>query len=56
MYLDPIIRQTYDYAIPLPCDNNPPNIIGLDPNTGDQTFYILRPEPNETEPSSYVYT
>ena len=41
---DPITRQTYDYATPIPCDNNPRNIIELDPDTDDQDVYILRPE------------
>ena len=45
MYVDPITRQTYDHATPIPCDNNPGNIIELDPDTDDQDFYILRPEP-----------
>ena len=30
MYVDPITRQTYNYATPIPCDNNPRNIIELD--------------------------
>ena len=50
MYVDPITRQTYDYATPIPCDNNPRNIIELDPNTDDQDFYILRPEPIKRKP------
>ena len=25
MYVDPITRQTYDYATPITCDNNPRN-------------------------------
>ena len=45
LYVDPITRQTYDYATPIPCDNNSQNIIELDPDTDDQDFYILRPEP-----------
>ena len=48
MYVDPITRQTYDYATPIPCDNNPRNIIKLDPDTQD--FYILRPEPIKHKP------
>ena len=31
MYVDPITRQTYDYATPIPCDNSPRNIIELYP-------------------------
>ena len=44
MYVDPITREAYDYATPIPCDNNPRNIIELDPDTDDQDFHILRPE------------
>ena len=36
MQIDPITRQTYDYATPLACDNNPRNIIELDPDSDDQ--------------------
>ena len=43
MYVDPITRQTYDYATHIPCDNNPQNIIELDLDADDQDFYILRP-------------
>ena len=45
MYVDPITRQTYDYATPIPCDIISRNIIELDPDTDDQDFYILRPDP-----------
>ena len=46
MYVDPITRQTYDYATPITCDNNPKkNIIELDSDSDDQDFYILSPEP-----------
>ena len=45
MYVNPITRQTYDYATPITCDYNPRNIIELDPNSDDQDFYILEPEP-----------
>ena len=38
MYVDPITRQTYDYATPTTCDNNPRNIIELDPDSDDQDF------------------
>ena len=44
MYVDPITRQTYAYATPITCDNNPRNIIELDPVSDDQDFYILGPE------------
>ena len=32
------------------CDNNPRNIIELDPDSDDQDFYILGPEPIKREP------
>ena len=38
MYVDPITRRTYNYATPIPCDNNPRNIIELDPDTDDLDF------------------
>ena len=50
MYVDPITRQTYDYATPITSDNNPRNIIELDPDSDDQDFYILRPEPIKRKP------
>ena len=50
MYADPITRQTFDYATPIACDNNPRNIIELDPDSDDQDFYILGPEPNKRKP------
>ena len=45
MYDDPITRQIYDYATPIACDNNPKNIIELDPDFDDQNIYIPGPEP-----------
>ena len=50
MYVDPITRQTYDYATPITCDNNPCNIIELDLDSDDQDFYILGPEPIKRKP------
>ena len=50
MYVDHITRQTYDYATPITCDNNPRNIIELDPDSDDQDFYILGPEPMKRKP------
>ena len=50
MYVDPITRQTYNYATPITCDNNPNNIIKLDPDSDDQDFYILGPEPIKRKP------
>ena len=50
MYIDPITRQTYDYATPITCDNSPRNIIELDPDSDDQDFYNLGPESNKRKP------
>ena len=50
MYVDPITRQTYDYAAPITCNDNPQNIIELDLNSDDQEFYIFRPEPLKQKP------
>ena len=50
MYVNPITRHTYDYATPIACDNIPCNIIELDPDTDDQDFYILGPEPIKRKP------
>ena len=50
MYVDPITRQTFDYASPIICENNPKNIIELDPDSDDQDFYILGPEPIKRKP------
>ena len=38
LYVDPITRQTYDYATPITCDNNPRKIIELDPDSDDLDF------------------
>ena len=50
MYVDPILPQTYDYATLFACDNNPKKMLELDPDTDDQDFYILGPEPNKRKP------
>ena len=50
LYVDPITRPTYDYAPPIACDNNPRNIIEVDPDSDDQGFYNLGPEPNKRKP------
>ena len=50
MYVDPITRQTYVYATPIACDNNPRNIFELDHDSDDQDFYILGPEPIKRKP------
>ena len=50
MYVDPITIQTYDYATPIACENNPKNTIELDPDSDDQIFYNLGPEPKRKPP------
>ena len=50
MYVDRITRQTYDYANPITCDNNPRNICELDPDSDDHEFYILGLEPIKRKP------
>ena len=45
MYVDRITRQTFEYATPIACDNNPRNIYEIDPDADDQDFYILGSEP-----------
>ena len=47
-YVDPITRQTFDYATPITCENNPQNITALDPDT-DQ-YYFLTPKPINRDP------
>ena len=49
MYVDPITRQTFIYATPIECGNNPQNIIDLDPDTDDGDFYVLTPDPLKRE-------
>ena len=48
-YVDPITRQTYDFATPIPCDNNPRNFIALDPDADE--YYLLTPRPIKQAPS-----
>ena len=50
MYVELITRQTFDYATPITCDNNPKNIIELDPNLDDQDFYKFGTEPIKRKP------
>ena len=49
MYVDPLTRQTFNYATPIDSGNNPQNIIELDPDSDDEDFYVLTPEPLERE-------
>ena len=48
MYVDPITHQTFEYANQIPCENNPQNVISLDPDT-DQ-YYVLTPQPIKKDP------
>ena len=48
MYVGPITRQTFVYANQVPCENNPLNVISLDPDT-DQ-YYVLTSQPIEKGP------
>ena len=50
MYVDPITRQSYDYATPIACDDNPWNIFEQDPDSDDQDFYVLGSEPFKRKP------
>ena len=50
MYVDPITRQTFNYATPIECGNNPQNLIELDPDADDGDFYVLTPDPLKWEP------
>ena len=51
MYVDPITRQTFNYATPIECGNNPQIIIELDADTDDGDFYVLTPDPLRRETS-----
>ena len=44
MYVDPITRQTFDYATAITCEKTLKNIIEHDPDSDGQDFYILGPE------------
>ena len=49
LYVDPITRQTFNYATPIECGNNPQNIIELDPDRDDGDFHVLTPDPLKRE-------
>ena len=49
MYVDPITRQTFNYATPIEFENNPQNSIELEPDTYDGDFYVLTPDPLKRE-------
>ena len=47
MYVDSITRQTFDYATPIECENNPqkPPVSGeIDPDTDGGDSYVLTPD------------
>ena len=49
MFVDPITRQTFNYAKPIECGNNPQNNIELDRDTDDGDCYVLTPDPLKRE-------
>ena len=49
MYVDPITRQTFNYATPIECGNNPQNNVELNPDTDDGDFHVLTPDPLKRE-------
>ena len=49
MYVDPITRQTFNYATPIECGNNPQSFIELDQDTDDGDFSVLTPDPLKME-------
>ena len=49
MCVDPLTRQTLNYATPIECGNNPQNIFELDPDTDDGDFYVLTSDPLKRE-------
>ena len=55
MYVDPITRQTYDYATHFACDINARNYIEPDPDSDDQDFHIVGPESIKLKPS-FMFT
>ena len=50
MYLDPITRQTFNYATPTECGSNPKKIIELDPDADDGDFFVITPDQLKWEP------
>ena len=49
MYVDPITRQSFNYATPIERGNNPQNVIESEPDTDDGDFYVLTPDPLKRE-------
>ena len=52
MYVDPITRQTFEYANEIPCENNQQSVIALDPDINK--YYILTPQPFKTDPLGHI--
>ena len=50
MYVDPITRQTFNYATPTECESNPQKIIELDPDADDGDFFVITPDQLKREP------
>ena len=48
MYVDPITRQTFEYANQIPCENKAQNVISLDPDTNQ--YYVLTLQPIKKDP------
>ena len=48
MYVDPITRQTFEYASQIPFENNPQNDIALGTDTTQN--YVLSPETKKNDP------
>ena len=55
MYIDPITRQTFEYANQIPCENNRQNVISLDPET-DQKYVSTRQPPKRHPPVHFEPT
>ena len=49
MYVDPFTRQTFECSYQIPCENNPQNVVSLDPDTDH--YYVLTPQPIKKDPA-----
>ena len=49
MCVNPITRQTFEYANQIPCHNNPQNVLALDPDTFQ--YYVSNHETNKEDSS-----
>ena len=43
MYIVPIIRQNFDYATPISCDNIPQNVIAMEPDNDEHRVLTHKP-------------